>query len=98
LNQVEKLWIYDANHHYINEKTVNEETGRERFTHKNLHLATSLIINAIPSMFNDLDDPAIPHTTNRLENYFTHFKETLMLHRGLKLIAKEKLHQMVHSL
>jgi hypothetical protein len=83
-----KRW-YDVNHHYINEKTVYEETGREWFTHKNLHLATSLIINAIPNMFSYLDDPAIPYTTNRLESYFTHLKEKLTLHRGLKLIAKK---------
>lgn len=83
-----KHW-YDANRHYINETTVNEATGRAWFTHKNLHLATSLIINAIPNAFNYLDNPSIPNTTNRLESYFTHLKEKLTLHRGLKLAAKK---------
>ena len=83
-----KHW-YDTNHLYINETTLNEASGREWFTHKNLHLATSLIINAIPSMFNHLDDPDIPYTTNRLESYFTHLKEKLTLHRGLKLNARK---------
>jgi transposase-like protein len=83
-----KYW-YDTNYIYINEKTINEQTGREWFTHKNLHLATSLIINAIPNMFNYLDDPEIPNTTNRLESYFSHLKEKITLHRGLRFSAKK---------
>lgn len=83
-----KAW-YDTNFEYINQKTINEDTGREWFTHKNLHLATSLIINAIPNMFSYLDNPDIPYTTNRLESYFTHLKEKLTLHRGLRFTAKK---------
>jgi hypothetical protein len=83
-----KRW-YDENQAYINEKSINQETGRDWFTHKNLHLATSLIINAIPNMFHYLDDPAIPNTTNRLESYFTHLKEKLTLHRGLRLPSRK---------
>jgi hypothetical protein len=89
------LWLlkfshwYDANYSYINEKSINESTGRDWFTHKNLHLATSLVMNAIPNMFNYLDDPEIPRTTNRLESYFSHLKDKLTLHRGLRLTAKK---------
>ncbi len=83
-----KRW-YDENQAYINEKSINQETGWDWFTHKNLHLATSLIINAIPNMFHYLDDSAIPNTTNRLESYFTHLKEKLTLHRGLRLPSRK---------
>lgn len=83
-----KEW-YDRNFDYINQKTINEDTQREWFTHKNLHLATSLIINAIPNMFSFLDNPEIPYTTNRLESYFAHLKEKLTLHRGLRFTAKK---------
>lgn len=80
---------YEENKAFINEKSVNELTGRDWFAHKNLHLATFLIINAIPNMFAYLEYPEIPHTTNRLEAYFTHLKEKLTLHRGLRVTSKK---------
>ena len=40
-------------------------------------------------MFHYLDNPAIPNTTNRLENYFAHLKDKLTLHRGLRFEAKK---------
>lgn len=83
-----KKW-YDTNEVYINEQTYNPESKRFWFTHKSLHLSTILIINAIPNMFFYLDDPDIPYTTNRLESYFTHLKEKLTLHRGLRFTAKK---------
>lgn len=73
---------------YVNEKSFNSATGRYWFTHKNLHAAYILILKAIPDMFHYLNDPEIPSTTNRLENYFTHLKDKLTLHRGLRLMAK----------
>ena len=39
-------------------------------------------------MFHYLDDPKIPYTTNRLEAFFTHLKEKLEIHRGLRPQAK----------
>lgn len=39
-------------------------------------------------MFHYLNDHEILLTTNRLENYFTHLKDKLTLHRGLRLVAK----------
>jgi transposase-like protein len=88
------LWLLDLykwhekHASYLNEKTINAETGRFWFTHKNLHMAFSVIKNAMPNLFHYLDDPEIPYTTNRLENYFTHLKEKLTLHRGLRFEGK----------
>ncbi|MBX2932281.1 MAG: hypothetical protein KF781_10080 [Chitinophagaceae bacterium] len=59
------------------------------YTHKKLHAACTLIINAIPDMFAYLNDEEIPNTTNRLESYFTHLKEKLTPHRGLRFEAKK---------
>lgn len=73
---------------FANEKSMNVETRRYWYKHKNLHLAYILIIKAIPQMFNYLDDPQIPCTTNRLESYFKHLKEKLTLHSGLRLDGK----------
>lgn len=82
-----KNW-YEINEEYVCETSKNEQTGRDWFSHKNLHLATMHIINALPYMFAYLTDPEIPYTTNRLENYFTHLKEKLTLHRGLRNSSK----------
>ena len=82
------MW-YNENEAFINEQSMNAETGRFWYTHKNLHATCSLLINAIPDMFRYLDDPAIPNTTNRLESYFAHLKEKLTLHRGLRFEAKK---------
>ena len=89
------LWLlkfynwYHQNETFINEQSRSEQTGRMWYTHKKLHTACSLIINAIPNMFCYLNDDQIPYTTNRLESYFTHLKEKLTLHRGLKFEARK---------
>lgn len=81
------LW-YEDNKMIVNQQSRNEETGRFWYTHKKLHAACTLIIIALPNMFHYLDNPAIPNTTNRLENYFAHLKDKLTLHRGLRFEAK----------
>lgn len=89
------LWLLDLKHWYetnqtfINQQSINVESQRFWYTHKNLHAAWSLIIRAMPDMFHYLDDPQIPYTTNRLENYFAHLKEKLTLHRGLRFESKK---------
>lgn len=84
------LWLLSVKqweHQYmdfVNERSINAQSGRYWYKHKNLHLAYTLIVKAIPHMFNYLDDPQIPSTTNRLESYFKHLKEKLTLHSGLR--------------
>jgi transposase-like protein len=80
---------YDKNKSFINEQSRSAETKRMWYTHKNLHTACSLLINAIPNMFCYLNDSEIPYSTNRIESYFTHLKEKLTLHRGLRFEAKK---------
>lgn len=76
---------YAQNSNFINAQSLNNNTGRMWYTHKHLHAACTHIINAIPHLFTYINDPEIPKTTNALESYFTHLKEKLTLHRGLKL-------------
>lgn len=73
---------------FVNETSLNEESGRYWYKHKNLHAAYQLLVRAIPHMFGYLDDPQIPNTTNRLESYFKHLKEKLNLHSGLRIESK----------
>jgi Transposase, Mutator family len=82
-----KTWC-DQYEQYVKQLSYNAESKRYWYTHKNLHAAYSLLLKAIPNMFHYLNDPDIPATTNRLENYFGHLKEKLTLHRGLRIQAK----------
>ena len=66
------------NKDFINMQSMNKDTERYWYTHKNLHAACSLLLNAMPDMFHFLDDKEIPRTSNSLENYFKHLKEKLL--------------------
>lgn len=74
---------------FINQKTKNDQSGRWWHAHKNLHLATSHLLKAIPNLFCYLNDSQIPRTNNEIEGYFSHLKEKLTLHRGLKFESKK---------
>jgi len=80
---------YEQNKDFINQTSFNEESKRWWYTHKNLHQACSHLLNAIPHLFAYLNDPAIPYTSNQLEGYFTHLKEKLTLHRGLRFESRK---------
>jgi hypothetical protein len=68
---------------FINEKAINKRTGRWWFKHKNLKRATTLISKALPYLFHYIDNPQIPKSTNGLESFFGHLKDTISIHRGL---------------
>lgn len=68
---------------YLQEKTIHEATGRYWYTHKLLRRSFFTIKRALPNMFHYLANPAIPHTTNSIEGFFSHLKNHLDLHRGL---------------
>jgi YHS domain-containing protein len=80
---------YSINEDFINQVTLNEATKRWWFKHRNLHLACTHLINAIPYMFAYLNDKEIPYSSNELEGYFTHLKEKVTLHRGLSFENKK---------
>lgn len=48
-----------------------------------LKRARSMLLKAIPNMFQYLDDPSIPPTTNGLEGYFARLKQHYRHHRGM---------------
>lgn len=68
---------------YINEKSLDEESGRWWYTHKMLHRSFTHIKRAIPYMFNYTLYSKIPKTSNSIESFFGHLKDHLRLHRGL---------------
>ena len=88
------LWLlqlhnwYQAYKDILLEESFNPSKNEYWYTHKMLHRTYTLITNALPHLFSYLNDPDIPCTTNRLESFFKHLKEKLLLHSGLRLEAK----------
>lgn len=74
---------YNVYKDFVNQKTVNPQTGRYWFTHKSIRKAFTHINRALPNMFHYLDNPNIPKTTNGLESFFGHLKCNVAIHRGL---------------
>lgn len=77
-----KKW-YEQHKEYIQQKTINPETGRYWYTHKLLRRSYFTIKRALPNMFHYLNNSQIPATTNGIEGFFSHLKNHLDLHRGL---------------
>jgi transposase-like protein len=69
---------------FISHKSINQITGRKRFTHRKLRAVRSLVLNALPDLFRYTKDVRIPSTTNRVEGGINSpLKELLHRHRGI---------------
>lgn len=58
------------------------ETG---WVFSDIKRARSMLLHALPFLFNYLDDPGIPRSTNALEGYFSRLKSLYRGHRGLSV-------------
>jgi AraC-like DNA-binding protein len=76
---------YQYHKEYLNEKTINQTTGKYWFTHKLLRRSYFTIKRALPNMFHYLTNSKIPSTTNGIEGFFSHLKNHLDLHRGMTI-------------
>lgn len=74
---------YETHQSYINEKTVNPDSGRYWYTHKLVRRSFMVIKNALPDMFRYLDNDRIPKSTNGLESFSGHLKGHVNINRGL---------------
>lgn len=74
---------FNLNKTYLDTKVINQESKRWWYKHRNLRRTAVMIKRALPNMFHFLDEPRIPKSTNCLESYFGHLKDTLSIHRGL---------------
>ncbi|MEK7092679.1 MAG: hypothetical protein AAB907_03570, partial [Patescibacteria group bacterium] len=68
---------------FLNEKTINPETGRSEFTHEPLHRAVLSLMRFLPDLFTFEKDANISRTTNTLEGHFSHIRDIVGVHRGL---------------
>lgn len=78
---------------FLKEKTYNPETKHWFYTHKRLRSAYRSIARNLPLLYTYQKYPElnIPNTTNSLDGTFSHLKDMLRIHRGLKKNRKLKL-------
>jgi len=82
---------------FLNEKTYSfsvTSTGRRKwhYTHKNLHACFSHLKNALPYLFQYINHPTIPNTTNYLEGGInSQIQHLIVNHRGLNLNQRKYL-------
>ncbi|MDH5464342.1 MAG: transposase, partial [Thiovulaceae bacterium] len=79
---------------FINEKTINEETGKEEFTHRRLVRAFRSLNNNLPYLFTYKNHPElmIASTTNSLDGgVISNLKKLMSLHQGITKSLKTKL-------
>ena len=86
-----QLW-FEKWESFLNERTVNLETGRSHFTHKRLRSAYRSLDTNMKWLFTWYDNPAleIPNTTNAIDGHFSDLKNKLRNHNGLTKQRKMK--------
>jgi len=77
---------------FLNERTVNPETGKSTYTHKRLRSAYRSLKTNLKWLFTwyDYIDLNIPNTTNAIEGHFADLKNKLRNHNGLSIERKKK--------
>lgn len=89
-----EFWIttwFNKWKNFLNEKTINDETRKKQYVHRNLRSAYNSLKSNLDYLFTYEDHPQIPNTTNSLDGSFSHLKDKVRLHRGLRLDRKKKL-------
>jgi hypothetical protein len=80
-------------HTFLQEKTVNPDTGRKTYTHRRLRSARDSVQRHLPFLFTfeKYPDLHIPNTTNSLDGFFKKVKMSVGIHSGLTHARKLKL-------
>ena len=78
---------------FLQEKSYNPLTRRRFYTHRRLRSAYRSLERNVGYLFTYRRYPQldIPNTTNSLDGVFSHVKNMLRIHRGLKVQRKKKL-------
>jgi len=77
---------------FLNERTVNEETGKSFYTHRRLRSAYRSLKTNLKWLFTWYDniELKIPNTTNAIDGHFADLKNKLRNHNGLSIKSKKK--------
>lgn len=86
-----KMW-FDKWESFLNERTINIETGKSHFTHKRLRSAYRSLNTNMTWLFTWYDNYElnIPNTTNMIDGHFSDLKNKLRNHNGLTKERKIK--------
>jgi hypothetical protein len=92
MREVLEIW-HNQWKDFLKEKTFNPQTKRWHYTHKRLRSAYRSITRNLSLLYTYQKYPElnIPNTTNSLDGAFSHLKDMLRIHRGLKKNRKMKL-------
>lgn len=92
MTEVLDLWFKEWKD-FLKEKTQNLKTKKWFYTHKRLRSAYRSFRRNLPYLYTYQKYPKlnIPNTTNSLEGTFSHLKDMLRIHRGLRKKRKLKL-------
>jgi hypothetical protein len=92
-----KDWYFNYEN-FLNEKTYSKTSftktnhPRWHYSHKNLHACFSHLKNALPYLFQYINHPTIPNTTNYLEGGInSQIQHLIVNHRGLNLNQRKYL-------
>ena len=77
---------------FLNERTINLETGKSTYVHKRLRSAFRSLKTNLKWLFiwYDYINLNIPNTTNAIEGHFADLKNKLRNHNGLSIERKKK--------
>jgi len=77
---------------FLDERTINNETGKSFYTHKRLRSAYRSLKTNLKWLFTwyDYIDLNIPNTTNAIDGHFSDLKNKLRNHNGLSLKRKKR--------
>lgn len=77
---------------FLNERTINPETGKSYYTHKRLRSAYRSLKTNLKWLFTGYDHIHlnIPNTTNAIDGHFSDLKNKLRNHNGLSIERKKK--------
>lgn len=86
-----ELW-YTKWGNFLNERTINSETGKSFYTHKRLRSAYRSLKTNLTWLFTWYDNIElnIPNTTNAIDGHFADLKNKLRNHNGLTMKRKMK--------
>ena len=77
---------------FLNERTINPETGKSHYSHKRLRSAHRSLKTNLNLLFTRYDfiELKIPNTTNAIDGHFSDLKNKLRNHNGLSKARKRK--------
>jgi uncharacterized protein (DUF433 family) len=77
---------------FLNERSINEQTGKSHYTHKRLRSAYRSLKTNLKWLFIWYDhiEIDIPNTTNAIDGHFADLKNKLRNHNGLSIERKKK--------